>query len=75
MTIISQTKQMILCFISFVCLSLLQMNVLNFEQLLTGMTAGGVGALVGTPAEVALIRLMADGRCSQNVQLLFFPLI
>jgi len=31
-------------------------------KLLTGMTAGGIGALVGTPAEVALIRLMADGR-------------
>jgi solute carrier family 25 oxoglutarate transporter 11 len=27
-----------------------------------GMTSGGVGALIGTPAEVALIRQMADGR-------------
>jgi hypothetical protein len=26
------------------------------------MTSGGVGALIGTPAEVALIRQMADGR-------------
>lgn len=26
-----------------------------------GMTAGGVGAIVGTPAEVALVRMMADG--------------
>lgn len=28
----------------------------------TGMTAGAVGAVVGTPAEVALIRMMSDGR-------------
>ena len=27
-----------------------------------GMLAGGVGALVGTPAELALIRMTADGR-------------
>jgi len=27
-----------------------------------GLTAGTIGALVGTPAEVALIRMMADGR-------------
>lgn len=27
-----------------------------------GMTAGAVGAFVGTPAEVALIRMTADGR-------------
>jgi len=27
-----------------------------------GMVAGGVGAVVGTPAEVALIRMTADGR-------------
>ena len=26
------------------------------------MTSGGIGALVGTPAEVALIRQMSDGR-------------
>ena len=26
------------------------------------MTAGGIGAFVGTPAEVALIRMTADGR-------------
>lgn len=29
---------------------------------LIGMTAGAVGAFVGTPAEVALIRMTADGR-------------
>lgn len=29
---------------------------------LLGMTAGAVGAFVGTPAEVALIRMTADGR-------------
>lgn len=27
-----------------------------------GMTAGAIGAFVGTPAEVALIRMTADGR-------------
>lgn len=27
-----------------------------------GMVAGGIGAIVGTPAEVALIRMTADGR-------------
>lgn len=27
-----------------------------------GITAGGVGAIVGNPAEVALVRMMADGR-------------
>ncbi|BFZ23153.1 hypothetical protein BsWGS_26192 [Bradybaena similaris] len=29
---------------------------------LIGVTAGGIGAFVGTPAEVALIRMTADGR-------------
>lgn len=29
---------------------------------LAGITAGGVGAVVGNPAEVALVRMMADGR-------------
>ena len=27
----------------------------------SGMTAGGAGAFVGTPAEVALIRMTSDG--------------
>jgi len=27
-----------------------------------GMTAGAVGAFVGTPAEISLIRMTADGR-------------
>lgn len=27
-----------------------------------GMTAGAAGAIIGTPAEVALIRMTADGR-------------
>ncbi|PWA15466.1 hypothetical protein CCH79_00020984 [Gambusia affinis] len=31
-------------------------------QALIGMTAGATGAFVGTPAEVALIRMTADGR-------------
>lgn len=31
-------------------------------KVLIGCTAGCVGAFVGTPAEVALIRMTADGR-------------
>lgn len=31
-------------------------------KLLFGMTAGGIGAIIGTPAEVTLIRMTADGR-------------
>lgn len=31
-------------------------------QLLSGLTAGATGAFVGTPAEVALVRMTADGR-------------
>lgn len=27
-----------------------------------GLTAGGIGAMIGTPAEVALIRMASDGR-------------
>jgi len=33
-----------------------------FAKALIGVTAGGIGAFVGTPAEVALIRMTADGR-------------
>eukprot|EP01122_Echinamoeba_exundans_P001429 TRINITY_DN11488_c0_g1_i1.p1 TRINITY_DN11488_c0_g1~~TRINITY_DN11488_c0_g1_i1.p1 ORF type:complete len:313 (-),score=87.17 TRINITY_DN11488_c0_g1_i1:73-975(-) len=33
-----------------------------FAKLAMGMTAGGIGAMVGTPAEVALIRMTSDGR-------------
>lgn len=33
-----------------------------FTKALIGVTAGGIGAFVGTPAEVALIRMTADGR-------------
>uniref|UniRef100_A0A8C9S9K0 Mitochondrial 2-oxoglutarate/malate carrier protein n=1 Tax=Scleropages formosus TaxID=113540 RepID=A0A8C9S9K0_SCLFO len=33
-----------------------------FIKALIGMTAGAIGAFVGTPAEVALIRMTADGR-------------
>lgn len=32
------------------------------QKALAGMTAGAVGAVVGNPAEVALIRMTADGR-------------
>jgi len=31
-------------------------------KLLAGMIAGGIGAFIGTPAEVALIRMTSDGR-------------
>jgi len=31
-------------------------------MLISGLTAGGLGAIVGTPAEVALIRMTSDGR-------------
>lgn len=33
-----------------------------FKKAFAGMVAGGVGAVVGNPAEVALIRMTADGR-------------
>ncbi|KAK6175244.1 hypothetical protein SNE40_013749 [Patella caerulea] len=33
-----------------------------FGKALMGVTAGGIGAFVGTPAEVALIRMTSDGR-------------
>ncbi|KAK3105327.1 hypothetical protein FSP39_022784 [Pinctada imbricata] len=33
-----------------------------FMKMGIGMTAGGIGAFVGTPAEVSLIRMTADGR-------------
>jgi hypothetical protein len=31
-------------------------------KLIMGMSAGGIGAFIGTPAEVALIRMTSDGR-------------
>jgi len=33
-----------------------------YEKLAAGMMAGGFGAVIGTPAEVALIRMTSDGR-------------
>eukprot|EP01123_Difflugia_compressa_P003918 TRINITY_DN15239_c0_g1_i1.p1 TRINITY_DN15239_c0_g1~~TRINITY_DN15239_c0_g1_i1.p1 ORF type:complete len:299 (-),score=45.59 TRINITY_DN15239_c0_g1_i1:79-975(-) len=33
-----------------------------FQKLVMGLTSGGIGALVGTPAEIALIRMTSDGR-------------
>jgi len=33
-----------------------------YSKLVCGMAAGGIGAFVGTPAEVTLIRMTADGR-------------
>mmetsp|Transcript_18823 Transcript_18823/g.20944 ORF Transcript_18823/g.20944 Transcript_18823/m.20944 type:complete len:217 (+) Transcript_18823:3-653(+) len=32
-----------------------------FQKLAMGFTAGGIGAVVGTPAEITLIRMTADG--------------
>lgn len=32
------------------------------EKIVIGMAAGAAGAFVGNPAEVALIRMTADGR-------------
>ena len=31
-------------------------------KLVYGFTAGGIGSVVGTPAEVCLIRMTSDGR-------------
>lgn len=39
-----------------------------YEKALVGMTAGAVGAVVGNPAEVALIRMTADGRLPRAEQ-------
>lgn len=39
-----------------------------FTKALIGVTAGGIGAFVGTPAEVALIRMTADGRLPPEQQ-------
>ena len=33
-----------------------------FDKLWIGLTAGAIGSIVGTPAEIALIRMTADGR-------------
>ena len=33
-----------------------------FDKLWIGLTAGAIGSVVGTPAEIALIRMTADGR-------------
>ena len=32
------------------------------KKMLMGIIAGGTGAVVGTPAEISLIRMTADGR-------------
>ena len=32
------------------------------DKLWIGLTAGAIGSIVGTPAEIALIRMTADGR-------------
>ena len=33
-----------------------------------GMTAGAVGSFIGTPAEISLIRMTADGRYIHQLQ-------
>jgi len=33
-----------------------------YQKALIGMTAGGIGALIGNPAEIVLVRMTADGR-------------
>ena len=33
-----------------------------YQKVMIGMLAGGIGAFLGTPAEVALVRMTADGR-------------
>ena len=33
-----------------------------FTKAALGMSAGGIAAFVGTPAEISLIRMTADGR-------------
>lgn len=35
-------------------------------KLLFGMMSGGIGAIVGTPAEITLVRMTADGRLPVN---------
>lgn len=42
-----------------ICIATLCVFVLT---VMAGMSAGGLGALVGTPTEVVLIRMTADGR-------------
>lgn len=37
-----------------------------FKKAVAGMTAGGFGAVIGTPAEVALVRMTADGRLPEK---------
>jgi len=38
----------------------------RLKQALIGMTAGATGALVGAPAEIALVRMMSDSRLPEN---------
>ena len=38
-----------------------------FIYFLVGIVAGGTGAVVGTPAEISLIRMTADGRFVINL--------
>ena len=43
---------------------------------LAGLAAGGLGAIIGTPADVALIRMTTDGRYNLVItSYIFLPLI
>lgn len=43
-------------------------NITFIQKCSFGMIAGGTGAVVGTPAELALIRMTSDGRLPKNEQ-------
>lgn len=46
-----------------------------FMKLSLGLVAGGIGAFVGTPAEVCLIRMTADGRLVLYHKIEFYNII
>jgi len=43
-------------------------NITFLQKVAFGMSAGGIGAFVGTPAELALIRMTSDGRLPKAEQ-------
>jgi len=43
-------------------------NITFLQKCAFGMTAGGIGAFIGTPAELALIRMTSDGRLPKAEQ-------
>ena len=42
------------------CVCVCTQNLPLWQKAVAGLTAGGLGALVGTPADLTLIRLQAD---------------